>query len=71
MKIKPDVMFSSRSLDCKTPYGAAAAGETVTFSLYPRREQSVQRAALWVERDGEAPRRLDMRWFGLSGARDR
>ena len=71
MKIKADVMFSSRSLDCKTPYGAAAAGETVTFSLYPRREQSVQRAALWVERDGGEPRRLDMRWFGLSGARDR
>ena len=64
-------MFHSRELACKKPYGAVKAGETVEFSVYPRRERGIQYVTLWVEEDGGQPEAFPMRWYGLAGARDR
>ena len=71
MKAIPDCMFHSRELACKKPYGAVKAGETVEFSVYPRRERGIQYVTLWVEEDGGQPEAFPMRWYGLAGARDR
>ena len=47
------------------------AGQTVTFSTYPKREHGTEHITLWVEEDGCAPQAYPMRWYGLAGARDR
>lgn len=71
LKEIPNCMFHSRELACKTPYGAAPAGEVIEFSTYPRRERGTEHITLWIERDGCEAVAYPMRWYGLCGARDR
>ncbi len=70
MKAVPNCIYHSRALACKSPYGAVPAGQTVTFSAYPRREHGTAHITLWVEEDGCAPQSIPMHWYGLAGARD-
>lgn len=71
MKTIPSCIYHSRETACKSPYGAVPAGQTVTFSTYPKREHGTEHITLWVEEDGCAPQAYPMRWYGLAGARDR
>ena len=67
----PECIFHSRKIECKSPYGAVPAGQTVTFSTYPKREHGTEHITLWIEEDGGTPVAYPMRWYGLAGARDR
>ncbi len=71
MKDIPDSIFHSRSLACKTPYGAVPSGRQVVFSAYPNRSRGVNYVTLWIEEDGGAPVSYPMRWHGHADTRDR
>lgn len=63
-------MFHSRNLECKKPYGAIPAGETVFFSTFPKRERGIESITLWIAEDGQEPQAIPMQWHELIGARD-
>ncbi len=66
----PDIMFHSRSLACKSPYGAAPAGRPVIFSTYPNRASGMNHVKLCIEEDEGETFTLSMRWHGNEGNRD-
>jgi len=65
------MLFNSRDLRCKSPYGAVPSGTAVTFRIRPERKLGVRRAFLHVvlESSGEE-RRLPLEWEGLEAERD-
>ena len=63
-------IYCSRREECKSPYGAVQAGETVKFSIYPLRSAGVMSAELLLAGDGGQPQPVEMRWDGYRGARD-
>lgn len=69
--ILDQTIYASRDQACKEPYGAAAAGQPVRFSVYPDREHFLYAVTLWVGADGQPAQPYPMQWDGLCGARDR
>ena len=64
--------FDSRDTRYKTPYGAAASGQTVSLTLRPPRAGGFSGAVLiaYFESLGEERREIPMTWTGLEGDRD-
>lgn len=60
-------VFDSRDLRYKSPYGAVPAGETVRFTLRPRRAEGFSRATLIVRFEFLENRQISisMPWVGL------
>ncbi len=67
-----DLIFNARDEAYKRPYGAAEAGGTVVFCLYPERYHGVYEASLFIAEDGNdrEQRRIPLQWRGLEGCRD-
>ena len=64
-------IYASRDKRCKEPFGAAAAGQTIRFSIFPDRETYLRQAVLYIAVDGQEPQPYPMVWDGLFGEYDR
>lgn len=65
------MVFNSRSLSCKTPFGAVTAGERVVFSLRPPRSWGLLRVVLCVNHEfGGRFFETPLGWTALEGASD-
>lgn len=64
--------FDPASPLCKSPYGAAASGDKVTFALRPLRSRGFVRGSLTArwEFDGDRLSQLPLPWVGWDGDRD-
>ena len=61
--------FDPASPLCKSPYGAAASGDKVTFTLRPLRSRGFVRGTLTArwEFDGDRLSELPLPWVGWDG----
>ncbi len=66
-----ETIYASRDTRCKEPFGAAAAGQTIRFSVFPPREQYLREVVFYIAADGQEPQPYPMVWDGLFGAYDR
>ncbi len=69
--LEPSV-FHPRDPRCKSPFGAAASGERVTFTLRPPRCEGYVAATLTarLEQAGDRQLEIALPWSGLEGSRD-
>ena len=65
------MVYNSRSLCCKNPYGAVAAGQEVLFNIRPARSLGIIRAALCLNHElEEHVFEIPLSWTALEGASD-
>ena len=64
--------FHSRDLRCKSPFGAVASGQKVTFTLRPLRADGYVSALLTARLEQRNDQRVEqpLPWAGLDGSRD-
>ena len=65
------IEYSSREKEYKEPFGAAAAGTAVRFSVFAESSCYFDSAELLISADGEEPRAIPMEWDGRLDGKDR
>jgi cyclomaltodextrinase len=68
--MRPAVLFDSRSMQYKKPFGAVPTGADITFNIKVLRELGVNRLEIILTLDGEDERRYPLEWIGSDEAYD-